>query len=106
MLASDFFNEPYMDGEVEINDDGTFLWSISYVGDANSGMEDEYDCHDVTWEAYCEAAEIINKHGYEVTDSYSEHDYVSATFKKIDNNPIPHNERCKYCNGTGRWRNG
>jgi hypothetical protein len=105
MLASQFFNDD-IDGEVQPEKDERFLWFISYVGDANSGCEDEYDCHDITFNAYCEAAQIITKHGYEVIDSYSEHDYVSATFRKVDTNPIPHDQRCKYCNGTGRWRDG
>lgn len=97
MQAAEFFKDHDVDGEVIKQEDGTFLWFISYIGDANSGMSDEYECHDVTWDAYCEAAQIINKHGYKVTESYAEHDYVSATF-------IPDDERCKYCNGTGRWK--
>lgn len=82
MDAAEFFNEPGMQGEVEPEENGLFLWFISYVGDANSGISDEYECHDVTWNDYCEAADIINKKGYIVVDSYAEHDYVSATFKK------------------------
>jgi len=86
MKASEFFNEPHMDGEVHTQPDNTYLWFINYIGDANSGIED-LSCSDVTWNDYCDAANIIHKHGYEVTESYSEHDYVSA-FRKVDTNPI------------------
>lgn len=82
MDASEFFKEPGTQGEVEPQQDGEYLWFIDYIGDANSGIEDEYECHDVTWNDYCDAAAIITEHGYEIIDSYAEHDYVSATFRK------------------------
>lgn len=103
MDAAEFFKQPGMLGEVTDHGDGSFMWFISYDGDANSG-DDSRECHDVTWDDYCEAASVINKTGYAVTDSYSEHDYVSATFARAVNNSIPEDERCKYCHGTGRWR--
>ena len=80
--AASFFNDFSIFGDVEICGDGTYIWFIDYVGDANSGCEDEYECHDITWEDYCEAAEVINRHGYEITESNAEHDFVSATFRK------------------------
>ncbi len=79
--AASFFNDDIL-GEVETMQDGTFIWFIDYMGDANSGCADEYECHDITWEDYCEAAKIINNHGYEIIESSAEHDFVSATFRK------------------------
>lgn len=80
--AATFFNDFRIYGDVEIGEDGNHIWFIDYVGDANSGCEDEYECHDITWSDYCEAAAIINEHGYKIIESFSEHDFVSATFRK------------------------
>lgn len=106
MDASEFFKEPGMNGEVETHGVDEYLWFISYDGDANLGMEDTHECHDVTWDDYCEAAEIITRKGYTILTSNAEHDYVSATFIRTVNHSIPEDERCKYCHGTGRWRDG
>ena len=60
-------------------ENGKLFWFNGWIGDAPGD-----DPMDTTYDACCEAQDIVSKLGYKIGESYTEHDYASFDISIVE----------------------